>query len=57
MLMASGEGPRGEGRFGAGGKTVVVGVEMAEAGREGEAPVALSWRLERRVLRNAVDDY
>ena len=30
---------------------------MAEDGREGEAPVALNWRLERRVVRNAIERY
>ena len=40
-------------------KAEAVGVDMAEGGREGEMPppAAESWRLDRRVVRNATMDF
>ena len=38
-------------------KAGAVGVDMAEGGSEGEmAPAAESWRLDRRVVRNATEE-
>lgn len=53
VLLESGEDVEAA-RGGPRKKAEAVGVEMADGGREEEEPVALSWRLDRSVVRKAV---